>query len=496
MVNVGIVQSGWIYAVAPVQGGAQHLFNVFRNGANFEIRISQIGQRGITLFVGESNVTVHQGNEEIWASAPSPFYAVIVPEGISNVWVSEADWIVRGANAGDRMIFLNNGGTGNLRFTYNGAVFTKPVVFDGSCLFNFGGFSFDIFNNGPGGTPSRANPGLAASGTIRMWTQVNGVNTRIQNAALTLTAVLPCGADAMEFVTINRIWNELGLTPFIDVNKNGSWDRIYLTATYFGQRTEVVLVNSRFFNLDLFNNGPAGTASRPNTGLAANGTIRMWPQLAGVNARIPLAAADTIIAVDQAGNCVMNYVRIGRVWEAGTGWLNYFNMIDVDRNAEWVFIYFTITVFGQTLTAVLHNGEACPETGKYPCECPTYVYGCDCEYPEFCEDCAPEGILILRVNPAVIVAQQGETVEITVTTRNAPDGTWIGVSNFWLGGVYVQTTGRLYVVNNQVTFTLAIAENAQVGPHKKAVYARIMGDWSQTTLLDYRNFVLVIEAAE
>ena len=38
----------------------------------------------------------------------------------------------------------------------------------------------DIFNNGPGGAASRPNPGLAQAGTIRVWTQFDGVIHRFQ----------------------------------------------------------------------------------------------------------------------------------------------------------------------------------------------------------------------------------------------------------------------------------------------------------------------------
>jgi len=40
-------------------------------------------------------------------------------------------------------------------------------------------FSFDIFNNGAGGTTSRPNQNLADSGLIRMWSQLDGVVTPV-----------------------------------------------------------------------------------------------------------------------------------------------------------------------------------------------------------------------------------------------------------------------------------------------------------------------------
>ncbi|MCL2285394.1 MAG: endo-1,4-beta-xylanase, partial [Firmicutes bacterium] len=78
------------------------------------------------------------------------------------------------------------------------------------------------------------------------------------------------------------------------------------------------------FSFDIFNNGEGGSPSRPNPGLAAAGIIRMWTQLDGVNTPVYLAAADTIEALDQDGECAEDFVRVGRVWQDGTGWLNYF----------------------------------------------------------------------------------------------------------------------------------------------------------------------------
>jgi hypothetical protein len=105
---------------------------------------------------------------------------------------------------------------------------------------------FDIFNNGIGGSPSRPNAGLAQSGTIRLWTQLNGVNATVPFAELTVTATLADGSSAMQFVNVNRIWNNQGYVNMIDVNANGQWDRIYLTAVLFDTVVEIVLVNANY----------------------------------------------------------------------------------------------------------------------------------------------------------------------------------------------------------------------------------------------------------
>ena len=58
-----------------------------------------------------------------------------------------------------------------------------------------------------------------------------------------ITAYLPCGTCAMEFISINELWNNRGSTGFMDVNFDAPWERIYLTVTAYGQSIELVLVN-------------------------------------------------------------------------------------------------------------------------------------------------------------------------------------------------------------------------------------------------------------
>jgi len=110
------------------------------------------------------------------------------------------------------------------------------------------------------------------------------------------------------------------------------------------------------FTFEIFNNGPNGTQyPRPNACLEALGIIRMWTQLDGEGAHIDIAAADTITAIDQDGNCAMHFIHVSRVWDDNKGWLDYFNLIDVDKNGLWQYINFTITVYGQTVDVLLVN---------------------------------------------------------------------------------------------------------------------------------------------
>ena len=237
-------------------------------------------------------------------------------------------------------------------------------------------FGWHIFNNGPGGTQyPRPNPGLAASGTIRLWTQLDGVNAPIRlTAADTIVALDQNGQCAMEFVTVNQMWvagtGWIDYFNMVNVNKNGDWQYINLSITVLGQTVHVLLVNALFeppvlpeFGWNIFNNGPGGTQyPRPNAGLAASGTIRMWAQLDGVNAPVYLDAADTIVATDQDGECAMQFVRVNRVWVAGQGWADYFNMVDVNKNGDWQYINLSIAVYGETVHVLLVNALFVPPT--------------------------------------------------------------------------------------------------------------------------------------
>ena len=131
------------------------------------------------------------------------------------------------------------------------------------------------------------------------------------------------------------------------------------------QLAVIYLTGESVFSLDIFNNGEGGSPSTPNPELAEAGIIRMWTQLNGVNAPVYLAATDTITAIDQDGNCAMYFVQVTRVWDDNSGWLDYFNMIDVNKNGPWQYINFTITVYGQTVELLLVNT---PPNGCGECE--------------------------------------------------------------------------------------------------------------------------------
>ena len=200
-------------------------------------------------------------------------------------------------------------------------------------------FGLHVFNNAVINNQSLANGGI-----IRIWTRIDGVNALVPYSSLTVTAVFPNGECAMNFVSINRMWNNQDYVNLIDVNMHAPWQRIYLTATLHGQTVELTLVNPRLFSLQAFNNGVIN-----NQSLANNGVIRVWTLLSGINALVPNSLVVT--AIDQDGGCAMYFVRVNEPW----GSQGYVNLIDVNFEAQWLYIYFTATVFGQTVELVLVN---------------------------------------------------------------------------------------------------------------------------------------------
>ncbi|MCL2287293.1 MAG: hypothetical protein FWC32_13145 [Firmicutes bacterium] len=351
-------------------------------------------------------------------------------------------------------------------------------------------FSLEIFNNGEGGTQyPNPNESLEEAGLIRMWTRLGGENAQIHLAAAdTIEAQDQDGECAMDFITVNRVWTDdegfLYYFATIDVSKDGDWQYINFFITAYGQTLHVLLVNNWFEEderpvpgFDIFNNGPGGSPSRPNPGLAAAGTIRMWTQLDGVNTPVYFAAADTIEAFDQDGNCAMYFVTVGRMWQDGTGWLDYFNRVDVDKNANWQYINFSITIFGRTVELLLVNAnyphdpptefdcEYCQDEGCEVCDPVLF----DCEYcqDEGCEICTPVLPTFYLTASSVTVSNQNRHVsvfaggtaesEITVNLVDYAPELWIQVrDNLWTPG------GPVYGLVIGVASTAQITESRTV----------------------------------
>jgi len=223
----------------------------------------------------------------------------------------------------------------------------------------------------------------------------------------------------------------------------------------------------QIFGFNIFNNGPGGSPSTPNASLAAGGTIRMWTQLDGVNTPVYIDAADTIVAHDQDGQNAMEFVRVNRMWVSGTGWTDYFNLVDVNKsNGGWQYINLYITVYGQTMHVLLVNAlfEVTPAVPK---------------------------IVSVTPNPATV--EQGGTVEIVVTTQGMPDGAWVDLNVAWRPGLSIMGGPRFYIVDGQAIITVAADANARFGRDGFAVAARTAGDWGSVVIVDSYLFVIEVQ---
>ena len=371
------------------------------------------------------------------------------------------------------------------------------------------------------------------------------------------------------------------------------------------------------FTWEIFNNGPGGTQyPRPNASLAEAGIIRMWTQLDDIGAPIYFAAASTIAAIDQDNNCAQEFIRVNRIWTDGQGFADYFTSVDVNKNGGWQYINFYITVYGQTIHALLANanygatpdyytvtfvveagaegvyaattttaevpaGEAIPadaipnttpRTGFYfagwypsnPAEhgpatgdvtftarfnplfhyvtfeaghggelvptnfgltvrirdgftfwadrVPTPVANYGYEFVEW-TPYNPAGFIvrdnmtftavfaesipltpqIVSVTPVPVTVQRGNTVEIVVTTQGMPDGAWVELNVAWRAGLSIVGGPRFQIVNNQATITVAASADARLGRDGFAVSARTAGDWGSVVIIDSYLFVIEVQ---
>jgi hypothetical protein len=201
--------------------------------------------------------------------------------------------------------------------------------------------SFDIFNNGEGGSPSRPNASLAQAGLIRMWTHLDGVGSLVPYDELTVTAVFPNGQCAMEFVRINNMWENPGNVNLIDINTRPAvWERIYLTAVLFDTTVEVILVNDEF--------EPPRTLTTTVYAEGWRDTINIRFFLDDELAELPLE--DIVFIVDdvEVENIRDFTVNIAD-WQTST------SAVFINKQVAWQHIIVHISAYGQTVTHEFTN---------------------------------------------------------------------------------------------------------------------------------------------
>jgi len=312
-----------------------------------------------------------------------------------------------------------------------------------------------VTGEAPTQTPLSAPTGLSITGTTLSWDAVNNAsgyrvytNGQARNGIVTATSFdlatlgLATGTHAVQ---VRAVGNG---TTFTDSPRSA-----VVSFTVQG-------IVQPGFNLNIINN-----AIITDPQLVAMGTMRMWPQLNGINALTPYAQT-VITAFDQDGNCALEFIQFNRLWSN----TNYFNSIDANMRGNWQTIDFTITAFGQTVETLLVN-------------------------PQFTDDpilITEPTIISVQVNPTI--ATQGSTIDVVVTTRNMPDGAWVDASVAWRAGLSIVGGPRFYVVDNQATITIAVAANTPVGQDGFSVAARVMDNWGSPVILDSLIFVITVAA--
>jgi len=201
--------------------------------------------------------------------------------------------------------------------------------------------SFNIFNNN---TDAQV-PGLA--GTIRMWTQLDGVNSLVRFADLDITAVLEDNTCAMEFVRINRIWNNMDYLNFIDVDKNAPWQNIYFTAIYHGQVIEFTLTNNRYLSATVFEEDWRESIN-----------VRFFQGVDPVIAfNIPLASITLIIDGAEVGDIRDYTLNIA-------GWQTETSAVFINKLLPWQEATLIVEIFGQTWERTWLNNMFEPEPAR------------------------------------------------------------------------------------------------------------------------------------
>jgi hypothetical protein len=125
--DLAIVQNDWVYPYAPASIGVANEFKVFGNDKKYEVRLYQPGFYPINRTGIDAGQTVDFG--------PAYIYEVVVPVGVTNVWISSYDWAIRGAKEGEKIaLFCDASGTirdAKMRFDYQGGTRNVDIKLNG-----------------------------------------------------------------------------------------------------------------------------------------------------------------------------------------------------------------------------------------------------------------------------------------------------------------------------------------------------------------------------
>ena len=129
--ELAIVQSDWVYGRAAAAVGVPNVFNVFDNGRTYEVRVYRTGYNYVS-------VPGKNAGDNVYLDI---FYNITIPEGVSNIRISNADWVdttVWYANylSSDVITLMKNFGNAKLHFTYEGKSHSVDFILDGTNPFN------------------------------------------------------------------------------------------------------------------------------------------------------------------------------------------------------------------------------------------------------------------------------------------------------------------------------------------------------------------------
>ena len=140
--RIGVSQGSWVYDYENVAGGYQYLYTVFDNGRNYSVKLASTGYFPVEATAVRTN---DNGIDELWAYF-DVFYNIPVPDGVTNIKVSNANWVdttVWHYNWIDQDVFtlMANYTAAKLYFNYDGVPYEIDFTLDGSNPFDL--FDFD-----------------------------------------------------------------------------------------------------------------------------------------------------------------------------------------------------------------------------------------------------------------------------------------------------------------------------------------------------------------
>ena len=124
--KLSVVQSNWVYQNVDTVIDTPSVLNVFDNNNTYEIRVSKNGYHNASI------PGVHAGDI---VDLSSLFYKVLLPDGVTNLRISNGNWVdttVNNDGTRNFIILMKNDSPAKLYYDFGGKSFTIDFVLDGS----------------------------------------------------------------------------------------------------------------------------------------------------------------------------------------------------------------------------------------------------------------------------------------------------------------------------------------------------------------------------